>query len=128
MNHKIFKAYDIRGIYPDEINEIEVKEIAIALANNFKRGKLVVGRDARLSSPSLAKVVKKIFKESEKHELIDIGVVTTPMFYFLVNELKAVGGVMITASHTPKEFNGLKVVGPKAIVISGEELLKEIKK
>lgn len=145
MNTKIFKAYDVRGKYPSEINEGAVAEISEALARYFKRGKIVIGHDARLSSPSLYNAVIKAFSVkrlavSDKKITktlnaipytlypIPIGLSTTPMFYFLVNKLGASGGIMITASHNPKEYNGLKVVGPKAEVISGEEILALLSK
>lgn len=120
INPSIFKAYDIRGRYPKEINEEAVSEIAKALAKHFKKGKVIIGYDARLSSPSLYKTV---LKSLEIREILPAGLVTTPMFYFLVNRLKAAGGIMITASHNPKEFNGLKIVGRKAEMISGKEIL-----
>lgn len=85
--------------------------------------KIVVAHDARLSSPALYKaVLKGIGKRA-----LGIGTATTPMFYFLVNKLKATGGIMVTASHNPKEFNGLKVVGKKAVPISGKEILSLFK-
>jgi phosphomannomutase len=137
VDPKIFKAYDIRGRYPDELNEEAAKEIAAALAKYFKRGKFVVAHDARLSSiPLYQSVLSGIINKELKIKNIEnpfiihnsyfvihaVGLATTPMFYFLVNKLKAVGGIMITASHNPKEFNGLKVVGPKAEIISGKEI------
>lgn len=125
INSNIFKAYDVRGKYPSEINEEAVSEIASGLARNFKKGAVVVGHDTRLSSPSLYKSVLRSLK-IKKIKIIQVGMMTTPMLYFLVNRLKAAGGVMVTASHNPKEYNGLKVVGPKAAPISGKEVLKWI--
>jgi len=125
MKSSIFKAYDIRGKYPTEINEKVVSEIAVALARHFKKGTIVVGRDIRLSSPSLYRAaIKQLRTKNLKLKTIPIGLATTPMFYFLVNYLKAVGGIMITASHNPKEFNGLKVVGRKAAPMSGKDILR----
>lgn len=133
INRKIFKAYDVRGKYPSEINEAAVEEIARAVAGHFgKRAKIVVGHDARLSSPSLYKSVLKSLKANSslagqaKLKAIPAGIMTTPMLYFLVNELDADGGIMVTASHNPKEYNGLKVVGKKARPISGKEIQKLI--
>ncbi|MDP3901733.1 MAG: hypothetical protein Q8Q37_02025 [bacterium] len=122
MKSSIFKAYDIRGVYPTEINEDIVVKISKALARYFKKGTIIVGHDARLSSPSLHKVVLKNLTTNYKLQVIDIGLVTTPMLYFLVNHFKSVGGIMITASHNPKNYNGLKVVGAKARPISGKEI------
>ena len=122
MESSIFKAYDIRGAYPDEINEKTVEIIASAVAKKF-RGKIVVGYDARLSSPALYKATMRGLTNKEVR-IVPAGLVTTPMLYFLVNKLRAAGGIMVTASHNPKNFNGLKVVGPKAAMISGTEILK----
>ncbi len=131
MNPTIFKAYDIRGKYPEEINENAVSEIIAVLAKHFGKGRIVVAHDARLSSPALYKSALQSLKISppaggSKLEIIVVGPTTTPMLYFLVNKLKAVGGIMVTASHNPKEFNGLKIVGKKAAPISGEEIKKWI--
>lgn len=125
----IFKAYDIRGKYPGEINEEAVAEISFALAKHFKNGKIIVAHDIRLSSPALYKtILKTLVTHHSKLITVPVGIATTPMFYFLVNKLKARGGIMITASHNPKEFNGLKVVGPQAEPISGKEIYELHKK
>lgn len=143
---QIFKAYDIRGKYPSEINEKVVSEITQALvryfvlkAKNYKlKAKLVVACDARLSSPALYRAVLKAFSvqrsaarkgkaktlNANRYTLYPAGIATTPMFYFLVNKLKASGGIMVTASHNPKEYNGLKIVGKNAQPVSGNEILK----
>jgi phosphomannomutase len=127
MDKSIFKAYDIRGQYPQEINEKTVAEIAPVFIKFFKKGKIIVGRDVRLSSPKLYKtLIAKL--QDYKIKAISIGLTTTPMFYFLVSKLKAAGGIMVTASHNPKEYNGLKVVGKKAKMISGYEISKSIRK
>lgn len=125
---RIFKAYDVRGIYPSEVNERVVAEIARVLAAHWKRASrskrkpvIVVGHDARLSSPSLYRAIVKTLYPIP-YTLIKAGMVTTPMFYFLVNDLQAAGGIMVTASHNPKEFNGIKAVGLKAEPISGKEV------
>ena len=141
---KIFKAYDIRGRYPEEINVKAVAEIAAALMRHFKRIEnrekriVVIGHDARLSSPTLYGAALRVMyqvaaptpsgRSSDRSvggiKIIEAGMITTPLLYFLVNHLKAVGGIMITASHNPKEFNGMKVVGPKAVPMSGKEIQK----
>ncbi len=128
LNQKIFKAYDVRGRYPDEINEKAVLKICASLGTYFKKGAVVVGHDARLSSPSLYRAALQGIKQTRKDgKFFEVGFVTTPMLYFLVNHLKAAGGIMVTASHNPKEFNGLKIMGPKADPISGTDLLKHLK-
>lgn len=130
MKSSIFGAYDIRGKYPNEINEKVVGEIIPAIFKVLKvkksGAKIVVGHDVRLSSPSLYKAVIRTLKSLQtknyKLQTITAGMITTPMLYFLVNKLKAAGGIMITASHNPKNYNGLKVVGHKATPISGKEI------
>ncbi len=137
ISKSIFRAYDIRGIYPQEINEEAVLVIAQTLARYFsaeggstsggKKGKIVIGYDARLSSLQLYKALLRGLKiENYKLKIENCGLITTPMMYFLVNHLKAVGGIMITASHNPKKYNGMKVVGRKAVPISGEEIYRLI--
>ena len=126
MDLGIFKAYDVRGKYPDELNERVVFQIAEAMGKYFGAGsKIVIGRDARLSSPSLYKAVLEGVKcQMFDVKCFEVGMITTPMLYFLVNKLKADGGIMVTASHNPKEYNGLKIVGKKAAPMSGGEVMK----
>jgi len=122
IDPKIFKAYDIRGKYPKEINERAVFKIAKKLPKLLGR-KIVVAHDARLSSPKLYRAaIKGIKYQVSGIRIIEAGLATTPMFYFLVNKLKADGGIMVTASHNPKEYNGLKVVGKYARPISGYDI------
>lgn len=122
MNKAIFKAYDIRGRYPEEINEKVVGQITHHLGRYFKKGKIVVGCDARISSPKIYQAVLNTLQYVKGLALIEAGMITTPMLYFLVGKLKARGGIMITASHSPKEFNGLKVVKFGAEPMSGTEI------
>lgn len=124
----IFKAYDIRGVYKKEIT----KETAYNLGRAFvlflkkEHPKIVVGRDFRASSPQLFNSLKEgIF--AEKGILYDIELSTTPMLYFASCFLKTDGGIMITASHNPKEYNGFKIVGKNASPISEKTGLLEIK-
>jgi len=120
-----FKEYDIRGIYPDEVDEELARMVAKVLAEKvFKKGKVVVGRDGRHSSPALSDAVITVFEEHPNLKVIDAGLITTPALYFLVNDLDASGGIMVTASHNAKEFNGLKVVGRKAEFLGGKEIYK----
>lgn len=128
INPGIFKAYDIRGKYPAEINEDAVLEVARALSGFFKQGPIVVGHDARIGSKELYKAAIAGLRETrDKKQVIGVGLSTTPMFYFLVGKLKARGGIMVTASHNPKEYNGLKVVGRGVQMISGLEIKKIMK-
>ncbi len=122
MNQSIFKAYDVRGRYPNELNDDAAFEIGVALGKHWGQGLVLVAHDARLSSPALYEAVKNGLSKNSELQIERIGLATSPMFYYLANRLKAVGGIMITASHNPKEYNGLKVVGSKAEVMSGEEI------
>lgn len=127
---EIFKSYDIRGVYPRQIDKKSCFLIGRAYLDFIKKfsekPKIVIGRDARPSSPDLFKGLTAGIKK-EGGRVIDIGEVTTPMLYFGVNYLKADGGIMITASHNPSPYNGLKMTREKAIPISGETGLQEIK-
>jgi len=137
---KIFKtgAYDIRGIYPKEVDE----EIAFKIGQGFvkflnetkktksKKGarlKIVVAQDNRISSPSLYKSLSRGIIEAGA-DIINIGLATTPMFYFAVAFYGFDGGVVVTSSHNPAQYNGFKLVREKAIPISGRTGLQEIKK
>lgn len=98
----IFKAYDIRGVYPDDLDEETAYLIDRAFVKFLKKKKprVVVGRDNRLSSPSLFKSLTKGIIDQGAN-VIDIGLSTTPMFYFTVAHFKFDGGINITASHNP---------------------------
>ena len=124
MNQSVFKAYDIRGVYPTEINEALAMQVAGACAKLFKPGKVIIAHDIRHGSVELAKAFEKSFAQASnnQHEIIFIGLSTTPMFYFLVNEYGATGGCMVTASHNPKEYNGFKIVTEKAHAVSGVQI------
>ncbi|MBI2033601.1 MAG: hypothetical protein HYT13_00675 [Candidatus Liptonbacteria bacterium] len=128
LKREIFKAYDIRGLYPKDLNEKAVFEIVRNSAEKlFGKGGVVVGHDARLSSPKLYKAVLQGLKAGvPKAKLFRAGLITTPMLYFLVNQFGARGGLMVTASHNPKEYNGLKIVGEQASPISGNAIFKLI--
>jgi phosphomannomutase len=123
----IFKAYDIRGVYPDEIDEDIARKIGIALATFLKAKTLVVGRDMRTSAPS----VQKAFMEgvtSTGCNVIDSGMGTTPMNYFAIGYYERDGGAQTTASHNPAQYIGFKVSREKAIPLSYETGIGEIEK
>jgi phosphomannomutase len=107
-----FKAYDIRGTVPDQVNPDLAYKAARAFAEWSRADEVIVGRDARLSSPSLAEAVIAGLTESGVTAW-DIGVVTTPILNFAVAVHRR-HGMMITASHNPKEYNGIKVIDPTA--------------
>ena len=136
INPGIFKGYDIRAIYPTDINEENiapiVKAIYTFLIRDHKGDKpftLVVGTDMRTSSPSLSKTAIKTLLGLGAN-IIDIGVVSTPTFYFSVSHYGYDAGIQITASHNPKEWNGIKIVkkGPKGLIKIGKPTgLEEIR-
>ena len=127
LNRNIFKANDIRGIFPSEINEEVVFKIVLGVKNILKKT-VVVGCDARLSSPRLYGAVLAALKQDKKIKIIEAGLVTTPAFYFLVNKYGADVGIMVTASHNPKQYNGLKIVGKGAVPISGQVIFNKLEK
>ncbi|MDI6602697.1 MAG: phosphomannomutase/phosphoglucomutase [Patescibacteria group bacterium] len=129
INPDIFRAYDIRGIFPSTINEDSAYLIGRAFVKFLKkpRPNVVVGRDNRLSSPTLFKsLIKGLTNQGAK--VIDIGLSTTPMLYWTCAHYNFDGGIMITASHLGKEFNGFKLVREKAISINKKTGLKKIQK
>jgi len=127
MNQSTFRAYDIRGIYPDELNEEIAGRIAGATAKFLNAKKLVMGEDARTSSPALRKAVLEGATKAGC-DVYYIGQCTTPLFYFSVNNLGADGGIMVTASHNPPQYNGLKIVGRGGVPIYSGSGLKDIQK
>ena len=137
MNQSIFRAYDIRGKYPSEVNSKTFFEIGFALGRylNSQTRKLgntntvLVGRDVRLSSLELKRSFIKGIKQGSKGKLkiVDIGLSTTPMLNFCANKFKALGGAIITASHDPKNYNGLKILGPDSTILSGKDVLRIMK-
>lgn len=119
MNLNIFHAYDIRGIYPTDVNEEMFYKIALAYAQHFKPKTVAVGMDARQSSPTLQKEVIRGLLDSGV-DVIDVGKVTTDMLYFSVGYYGYSGGIVVSASHNPSEYNGMKMVKEKASAISSD--------
>ena len=122
MDTSIFKTYDIRGIYRENIDTDTACRVARAFRRIIKKGIVVIAYDARTSSPYLFHALKNELKKNEKYKVWSVGMATTPMFYFAVNDYRAAGGIMVTASHNPKEWNGFKLVGKKACMIGGREV------
>ena len=126
MRREIFKAYDIRGLYPEQLDAAAALAIGRA-AGVFLRGpSVVVGMDMRASGVELREALVAGLR-GEGLEVIDIGRVATPMVYFATALLGAAGGVMITASHNPAAYNGMKLCGPAAVPIGIETGLAEIR-
>jgi len=127
MDESIFKSYDIRGIYPGQLNEDVSYKVGRGLVEYLKPQKIVVGRDVRTSSESLADALIKGIIEGGV-DVVDIGLCSTDGLYFAVGKFKYDGGVMITASHNPPQYNGMKICRSKAVPLSGREGLDRIKK
>lgn len=141
MIDKIFKAYDVRATTPNPLNEEAAWRVGYGTAQYLLRsrqnigpeqrvaleGTVVVGRDMRPSSPSLAKSLADGIRATGMH-VIDIGMVDTSMVYFAINHVDCVGGIMVTASHNPIEYNGFKISGPKAKPIGSASGLDDIKR
>ncbi len=134
--NSIFKAYDVRGIYGEVLDESLAFQTGCAFIKFLKessksdknqRTRVVVAQDNRISSPSLSDSLKKGIIASGG-DVVDIGLAPTPMFYFAVAFYGFEGGVIITSSHNPPEYNGFKMVRKGAIPISGNSGLPEIKK
>ncbi|RAO78317.1 phosphomannomutase [Dyella jiangningensis] len=126
MNLKSFKAYDIRGRVPDELNEDLAQCIGNATAQLLGPGPIVLGRDVRLSSPALQDALADGITASGR-DVIDIGLCGTEEVYFQTAHLGAAGGIMVTASHNPMDYNGLKLVREGARPVSGDSGLFTIR-
>jgi phosphomannomutase len=122
----IFKAYDIRGLYPEQLDAVASLAIGRAVGVFLGSGSVVVGMDMRASGIELRQAVVDGLR-AEGLEVIDIGRVATPMVYFATAALGATGGVMITASHNPAEYNGMKLCGREAVPIGIETGLARIR-
>jgi phosphomannomutase len=121
----IFKAYDIRGTVPDQLNTGLAYAIGRATARFIAAPELAVGRDARSHSPGLTEALIRGIRD-EGVSVVDLGLVATPMLYFAVSDLEAGGGIMVTASHNPAQYNGFKICREHAIPIGEASGLKEI--
>jgi phosphomannomutase len=126
VSAEIFKAYDIRGVYPDAVNEDAVRAIGAAFVAYLQAKQIAVGRDMRLSSPSLAQAFID-GATSQGTDVVDYGMIPTDMLYFAVARDARDGGVQITASHNPKQYNGAKMVREQAIPLSGEAGISDIR-
>ncbi|MDD5459917.1 MAG: phosphomannomutase/phosphoglucomutase [Phycisphaerae bacterium] len=138
MDPKIFKAYDIRGIYPDQLNEDAAWKIGNASASflrsllrGYERGlanrqSLCVGHDMRTHSQGLSDALIAGM-DAAGANVIDIGMIDTPQIYFAINHLGTCGGVQVTASHNPAQYNGFKISGLEAKPVGQDTGLKEIK-
>ncbi len=126
VNTSIFKAYDVRGLYPAEIDEAIARDIGRAFVAYLHARRIAVGRDMRLSSPALAAAFIDGARQ-QGADVVDFGLVGTDMLYFGVARGGFDGGAAITASHNPKQYNGMKLVRKEAFPLSGEAGISEIR-
>jgi len=126
LDPKVFKAYDVRGIYPDELDEEGAYAIGRAYVEEFQPRRIAVGHDMRLSSPVMTDAVMRGAAESGA-DVVELGLVGTEMVYFAVGELGLDGGIAVTASHNPKEYTGMKIVRRGALPVGGDSGLLDIR-
>jgi phosphomannomutase len=126
LDPKVFKAYDVRGLYPAELDEDGAYRVGRAYVEHFEPRSVAVGRDMRLSSPGMAAAVIDGAADAGA-DVADIGLVGTEMVYFAVDALGLEGGICVTASHNPKDYTGLKIVRRGALPVGGDSGLAEIR-
>jgi phosphomannomutase len=126
LDPRVFKAYDVRGIYPTELDEDGAYAIGRAYVEQFEPRRIAVGRDMRVSSPSMAAALIRGATDGGA-DVLDLGLVGTEMVYFAVGELELDGGVAVTASHNPKEYTGMKIVRRGALPVGGDSGLLDIR-
>jgi phosphomannomutase len=126
LDPKVFKAYDVRGIYPSELDAAGAEAIGRAFVELFQPRRIAVGHDMRLSSPELTEAVVRGAVAAGAN-ILDLGLVGTEMIYFAVGELGLDGGVAVTASHNPKEYAGMKIVRAGALPVGGDSGLFDIR-
>jgi phosphomannomutase len=126
LDPAVFKAYDIRGSYPDQIDENGAYAVGRAYVDQFEPHRVAVGRDMRLSSPSIAVAVRDGAADAGA-DVLDLGMVGTEMLYFAVGDLGLDGGIAVTASHNPRQYTGLKIVRGGALPVGGESGLLDVR-
>jgi phosphomannomutase len=126
INPSIFKAYDIRGIYPIDLDEEIAYRVGRAFAVLLDARQVVVGRDMRLSGPALMAAVTRGLTD-QGADVLDIGMVSTDQYYFACATL-GLPGMMVTASHNPKAYNGFKMVRRMPYLLSGDAGIQDIRR
>ena len=127
LDPQVFKAYDIRGLYGSELDEEGAYAIGRAYVEQFEPGRIAIGYDMRLSSPSMAAAVMHGATDGGA-DVVDVGMIGTEMLYFAVGALGLDGGITVTASHNPKQYTGMKVVRRGALPVGGDSGLLEIRR
>ena len=126
LSPAVFKAYDVRGVHPTELDEEGAYAIGRAYVEQFEPRRIAVGRDMRISSPSMAAALIDGAADAGA-DVLDLGLVGTEMLYFAVGELGLEGGICVTASHNPKEYTGMKIVRRGALPVGGESGLLDVR-
>src|SRR6266550_5098959 len=126
LDPAVFKAYDIRGIYPTDLDEDGAYAIGRAYVEQFEPRQIAVGRDMRLAAPAIAKAAIEGAADAGA-EVLDLGLVGTEMVYLAVGDQGLDGGIMVTASHNPKEWIGMKIVRRGALPVGGESGLLDVR-
>jgi len=126
LDPKVFKAYDVRGVYPSELDEDGAYAIGRGYVEQFEPRRMAVGRDMRLSGPAMQAAAMRGAADAGA-EVLDLGMIGTEMLYFAVGELGLDGGIAVTASHNPKEYTGMKIVRRGALPVGGESGLLDVR-
>jgi phosphomannomutase len=126
LDPNVFKAYDVRGMYPSELDEEGAYAVGRAYVEHFEPERIAVGRDMRLSSPAMAAATIRGAVDAGAH-VFDLGLAGTEMVYFAVGDLDLDGGIAVTASHNPKEYTGMKIVRRGALPVGGESGLLDLR-
>jgi len=126
LDPSVFKAYDVRGLYPSELDEEGAYAVGRAYVEQFEPRTIAVGRDMRLSAPSMAEATIEGAADGGA-DILDLGLVGTEMLYHAVGQLGLEGGICVTASHNPKEYTGMKIVRRGALPVGGDSGLAEVR-
>ena len=126
LDPTVFKAYDVRGLHPQEIDEEGAYAIGRAYVEQFEPKRIAIGRDMRVSSPSMAAAAIEGGADAGA-DVLDLGLVGTEMVYYAVGELGLDGGICVTASHNPKEYTGMKIVRAGALPVGSESGLFDVR-
>jgi phosphomannomutase len=126
LDPKVFKAYDVRGLYPAELDEDGAYAIGRAYVEQFESQRIAIGRDMRTMSPEMARAAIEGAADGGA-EVLDVGMVGTEMLYYAVGALGLDGGIAVTASHNPKEYTGMKIVRGGALPVGGESGLFDVR-
>ena len=126
LDPSVFKAYDVRGLVPDELDADGVYRIVRAYVDEFEPRNMAIGRDMRLTSPELCEAAVRAALDAGS-DVDEIGLVGTEMLYYAVCEHGYEGGLIVTASHNPKQYNGMKIVRRGALPLGGDGGIEKVR-